>query len=192
MFNLNWMLFNVCLAVLPVLFGYFLLKSNSKILKVCFGLLWLLFLPNTIYLITDVIHFLNQWGRVDGIFKVGLVLQYVVLEIVGFVTFILALRPFEEMLVRFQVQKSNQILLLILFNFFIAFGMVLGRIERLHSWYVFTEFTSVIDAVVETMTSFEHLGLFMLFGLFCNFFYFLFRDPISHSTIKFLRNIVKY
>ncbi len=170
------MLFNSELALLAVLFGMLFLYFKKGFLHYFFGVLWLLFLPNTIYMITDMIHLLRQWGRVDDSIKVILLVQYFLLEVVCFATYLYGMVPFEKQLLKRKLNERQKIMLIIAFNFLIAFGMVLGRIERINSWDVFVNPMSVLYSAYITLTSHFHLMLFVLFGLFTNFFYFLFRD----------------
>lgn len=190
-FNISWMSFNIFLAVVPVVLAYIFIKSQHKPLKVITGILWLLFLPNTIYLFTDMLHILYQWEMVRGWERVVVALQFAILQIVGFVTFILSFRPFEVILKWLRYNEKKKLWATILFNFLIAFGIVLGRVERVNSWDVFVGHERILQAVINIFTSIELIGLTILFGLFCNFFYFLFRDPIFHSTYKLKNSLAK-
>lgn len=185
------MIFNCILAFLAVFFGNLFLRGKSKYTKWIFGVLWILFLPNTIYLLTDMVHIIYQWAYVSGLDKVLLIMQFTILQIIGFVTFIFALAPYEHILGKLRIVKRKKLWALIGFNFLIAFGMVLGRIERLNSWDVFVNLDKVFTSVINSLTSFEHLGLLLLLGLFCNFFYFLFRDPIYRINEKLIKLWVK-
>lgn len=191
LFNFSWMAFNVFLAVIPVVLAYIFIKTHNTPVKILTGILWLLFLPNTIYVFTDMLHMLNQWGKLHGWEKVAVVLQFAVLQVIGFVTFILAFRPFEVILKWLRYNEKKRLWATIVFNFLIAFGLVLGRVERVNSWDVFVGSERIIEAVVNIFTSPELIGLTILFGLFCNFFYFLFRDPIFRSTNKLRGSWVK-
>lgn len=170
------MLFNSELALMAVLFGFLFLYYKKGFFHYFFGLLWLLFLPNTIYMITDMIHLLRQWGRVDEQIKVVLLVQYFLLEVVCFATYLYGMIPFEKLLLKWRLREDQKVWMIIAFNFLIAFGMVLGRIERINSWDVFVAPMNVIYSAYNTLTSPFHLFLFLLFGLFTNLFYFLFRD----------------
>src|SRR2546429_6176605 len=48
--NISWMGWNVFLALIPPIFGWLLLITRQKVLKVAFALTWFFFLPNTLYL----------------------------------------------------------------------------------------------------------------------------------------------
>jgi uncharacterized membrane protein len=68
-------------------------------------------------------------------------------------------------------------------NSLIGYGMVLGRVLRVNSWQVITAPSEVLRATVEVFTSFNLILLTILFALFVNFFYFLFRGSVK----KFFR-----
>jgi uncharacterized membrane protein len=182
-YNLSWMLFNLYLALLPLLFGLLFFKFHNKILRLIFGLLWLLYLPNSIYVVTDIIHLVRQWDMVQHTDRILLIFQYSLLEYIGLGAFLFAVGSFEGVL-KDSAWKKNTVSLLILLNFFIAFGMVLGRVERLNSWEVFTAPDKVVDSGIHVLTSPELLFLIVLFGLFANFFYFLFRKPVMKIFSK--------
>jgi uncharacterized membrane protein len=190
-FNLKWMMFNCFLALLAVVFAYLFVKAKNSVWKTITGVLWLLFLPNTIYMFTDMMHILYQWELVQGWEKAVVAVEFAVLQLVGFVTFILAFRPFEVILTWLRYNEKKRVWSTILFNFVIAFGIVLGRVERVNSWDAFVAGDRLLNAVLNVFTSPELIGLTILFGLFCNFFYFLFRDPIFNSTVKLRSSLAR-
>lgn len=184
LFNVKWMVLNAMLAILPVLLGHFFLNAKAKSLKIFFGLFWVLFLPNTVYVFTDLKHILYQWQQVDMLAQFFLLLQYMILEFIGLVTFILAFHPAERVVEQVAHLKKRRVSLIIAFNFLVAFGMVLGRVERLNSWELFTQPMKVIGSAWHVLTSLDLLGLTILFGLFCNFVYFLFHETVLYDAKK--------
>lgn len=185
-YNDSWMLYNCFLALLPVGFGFLFILFKNPLLKILSGILWVLFLPNTIYIFTDLVHFLNQWSITHPLLSILLLLQYIILVIVGIVTFFIALFPFEKMVLTKKKFKQEKAVFLIVFNFFIAFGMVLGRVERINSWDVFIHPLKVLNSAFTVFTSLDLLTVMILFGLFCNFLYFLFRKKfLSYITVYF-------
>ena len=187
LYNLTWMIFNCLLAVIPILFGYFFLATNNIFYKLLSGFLWLIFLPNTIYIFTDLIHIFEQWDKVASYDRPLLLLQYILLEAIGLSSFIMAMKPFEKFINGLKLKKNNRVWIVILFNFLIAFGMVLGRVQRVNSWDIFLSYEKVSTSIVQAVTTPQYVGLIVLFGLFCNFFYFLFKDSLYRATVKMMR-----
>ncbi|HWY78937.1 MAG TPA: DUF1361 domain-containing protein [Candidatus Sulfotelmatobacter sp.] len=185
-YNISWMIYNCFLALLAVVFGFLSFEMKNKIFLVFFVIIWLLFLPNTIYIFTDLEHLIFQWKYVHMPLLLIVILQYIVLEIVGITTFLLAFLPFEKGIKTSTLFKKRKTGVIITFNFLIAFGMVLGRVERINSWEVFTSPIKVIASAMHVLTTLDLIGLTILFGLFCNFIYFLLRDPFLKLVKEYL------
>jgi uncharacterized membrane protein len=179
-YNFNWMTFNIFLAIVPVFTGWLLYLAKRRIVQMLYGLIWFVFLPNSIYLFTDLINLINQWNKVGGPERLVFLFQYGILVFFGFITYILALYPFELFLSRFKFHKDsiNSTNIIIIINFIIGFGITLGRVERLNSWDLISAPMNVVKSSINIITSYELLILTILFGLFGNFLYFLFKKPL--------------
>ncbi len=181
-FNAIWMTLNICLAFIAVVCGWLTLKLSAKPLKIFFLFAWLLFIPNTIYMVTDILHFQGQFAVVLGIDKVILILEYFVLVLLGPITFVLAMYPIEQAARKHHKKlrdKTTITTTLIVINFIIAFGVVIGRVQRTNSWEVFTNTQKVIQDSIHTITSKELLLLVIFFGLVNNIVYFSFRKLVK-------------
>lgn len=178
--NVGWMSANISLGIAAVLFGWFAFKTKSPALKIIFYFLWLLFVPNTTYMLTDIIHFQKQFLLLGGFNKAILILQYIFLILAAFVTFLFAMYPFEKTLTKIYRKNTSLIwLLLFITNFVVAFGLVIGRIQRTNSWEVFTNLAKVIKDSINVLTSVELVILVVFFGIFNNLIYFLLRRYIK-------------
>ena len=185
-YNDGWMIYNCFLALIAVGLGFLALEVKGKYLKFFIGLLWFIFLPNTIYIFTDLEHFIQQWQYIHASFRPLLVLQYTIFEAIGIITFLFSVFPFEKIISVVGFFKKKKIQWLIVFNFLVAFGMVLGRVERINSWEVFTNPIAVVTSAFNVFLSFNLIGLTLLFGLACNFIYFIFRERTLRFVKKFL------
>jgi uncharacterized membrane protein len=100
------------LHVVPALFAVIAallyLWAEQIYVKVILGVLWLLLLPNTIYILTDLGHLVHQWGSGNLLHRTAWILQYILLGIIGLVTYL------------------------------VAFGVVLGKTGYINSYVVFT------------------------------------------------------
>lgn len=181
------MTLNIFLALIAVVLGTVAYRVNNKIVKFLLGVLWLLFLPNTIYLFTDLINLIKQWGHTDFFQRLVLIFQYSVLQAFGFVTFILGLYPFEKYLRTSHIVKVAKIdTVIIVLNFVVAFGITLGRVERINSWDVFQNPIKVINSSLHILSSFELLGFTILFAVFSSISYLLLRKPIVRYFSTYL------
>ena len=175
--NIHWMGFNVFLALIPLAFGWLILKTRQKVLKVVYALIWFFFLPNTLYLITDLLHIFWQWHRMHPAGQIVLALQYITLVLIGLVTFILALYPVEKALLSSSWPKKKSLVpvLIIITNFFLGLGIVLGRVQRINSWDILVDIPKVVTASINIFTSPELILFVLFFALFANVYYFLCR-----------------
>ena len=169
-------------AILAVVFAFLYLRTKWIYLKVLWGLLWLLLVPNTAYIFIDVKRITLHWSSVSTEIRTALVIQYTILEIIGLVTYLLAMLPLEMILRTRYFSKKQQIITIILFNFLIGFGIVLGRTGYTNSYVVFTQPMKVLFAVIHIATSFNMLVLAVVFGILCDCIYFIFRNILLHRT----------
>ena len=168
---------NSLLALIPILFGWLMLKTRQTLLQVAFALMWFSFLPNTLYILTDLRYLPEQWTAMNHFGKMALALQYLIYELLGLSSFLLALYPMEKTLALSHWREHKLLLpfLLITVNFFIGFGMVLGRVQRLNSWDIFIDAPKVMHASFHIVSSSELMLFVVLFGCFANALYFVFR-----------------
>lgn len=176
--NTYWMSFNMALAVIPVILGFLLFFTKNKISRLFIGLLWLLFLPNTIYIILDLFHLFETWYEVTGALRIVLLLQYLVLLLVGLVTYFYSLYPV-ELVWHKKVRKKKQLFIeLVILNFLIGFALVLGNIERVNSWDALMNMQFVISSSIEILTTFPLLILAVCYGILSNLVYFTIKKPM--------------
>lgn len=122
------MLWNILLAWIAVFLGWLVYKSRNQIWRKFLSLVWILWLPNTIYLVTDIKYF-----RMD---KTTTLLH----EIVFFSLFSLLgilLYYFAVYLVWLKYKFSKKWLIFI--TGIAIIGVIIGRVLRWNSWDVFTD-----------------------------------------------------
>ncbi len=184
-FNLDWMVFNIILATIGAGLGYIFLYTRQPFLKFILFFFWILFLPNTIYLLTDLQHLREQFFRIENEYKFILVSQYVFLVFFGIVSFIVGLWPLERFILSFKTKERKQISFysIILMNFLIGVGVVLGKELRTHSWYVFTDFGRVVADIRLFISTPIYVIFAFSFGILGNLIYFAFNNKFA----KYLR-----
>ena len=96
--NINWTSLNILLACLGVLFGLLFVYTRNWWLKMPLFILWLLFVPNTIYLVTDLQHFPRQfYAATTWIEQTVLFIQYCLLFAFGIVTYLFGMYPLQRL-----------------------------------------------------------------------------------------------
>ncbi len=186
--NLPWMTTNILLALIPVYAGFLFTQTRNIIFKVLFGIMWLAFVPNTIYILTDLIHLPRQLSRLPHSVAPLLFLEYFLLEFIGIVCFILAIYPVERYVVSsLKKYRLKSVHFIISLNFLIAFGVTLGRFQRTNSWELLTNFSRVVEDVIQIVTTPLMLLFILLFGVTANLIYYLFRDSIKAEVVMLLK-----
>lgn len=191
--NFNFIWINSLLAAIAVLFGWLMSKADSAFAKIWTGFLWLLFLPNTIYILTDVSHLFEDLPKVDNVFKLILTLQYAFFAIFGIITFIVATYFFQRLLEgksagrRKKGIRTSTIVAICILNFIVGFGVVLGGIRRTNSWYIFTNPSRVLEDVLSLIYSQELLILSLGVGLLANLIYLITAETVSTWGKKHLK-----
>jgi uncharacterized membrane protein len=179
---LSFLLWNLFLAWLPYYFSNHLLnyhqqeKAGWKLL-VLFGL-WLLFFPNSPYIITDLFHLTNHkempiWYDLALIFTVawnGLILGFLsLIQIHHFLNY------------KFGQHKSWFIIAAI--QLLCAYGIYLGRYERYNSWDIVTNPVSLMNDILALCCSpISHpktIGVTLVFSVLL---------MLSYLTLYFLTN----
>ena len=130
---LSWNLF---LAWIPLLLAVWLkfLTDRRKIptwKEVAVGLLWLLFLPNSFYLMTDLIH-LQSSGEVSLLYDTALIISFVINGLLlGYISLYIVHTLIKKYVSEYTAYWLAQLALLLS-----GFAIYLGRYLRWNTWDV--------------------------------------------------------
>ncbi len=182
------MVFNAVLAFVPIILVVVLRRRLHLIPHLAIFFFWLLFLPNTLYLETDIQHLPVQLLKSDSLIEqLLLLLQFSTLAALGVMTYVYSLEPFAVIFKRLKFPEMKKEVLFILLNYIVSFGVILGKVQRTHSWYIFTDPMRVYHDILRTVTNMELLTWVFVFGSIVNIIFFLFKDyfsPIRNSDKK--------
>jgi len=129
--NLVW---NLLLAWLPLVFAIFAARlRSSRLCFLAFAFLWLLFLPNSPYLVTDLVH-LKPRPPVPFWFDILLVQSFV---LTGLLLGFLSLYLMHRLVSRSCGWRIGWVFTLVMIGL-TGFGIYLGRFEHWNSWDLFT------------------------------------------------------
>jgi uncharacterized membrane protein len=137
-------------------------------------LAWVLFFPNSPYILTDLFH-LGTSSRAPIWFDLILILSYAGTGLLfGFISLI----DLEKILSNF-FSKGKIVFIIISFLFLSGFGIYIGRYLRWNSWDVINNpvplFSDIIHRFGNPMAHPRTWGLTILLGILLNFLYFSFK-----------------
>jgi len=175
-YSFVYILWNLFLAFIPLFVSFIMLKIHkSKYLKLVFipgFLLWLLFIPNAPYLVTDLIH-LGESRTVPILFDTILLFSSAYL---GMIFFFYSLFHMEEIIRKFLSKKWTTVVIagLILL---ISLGIYIGRFLRFNSWDIFINHYSLFKNIwkIFVENSFNNWNVYwftLMFSFFLFFSYF--------------------
>lgn len=142
-----WMLWNITLALIPFFISSLLLlfSNDGKLNKTIFivGMfLWILFIPNAPYILTDFIH-LGTTRSIPILYDIVLLFSSALTGlVVGFYSF-----SHIEKIVSLYYKKTVTYGIMGVFMFLASFGVYLGRFLRFNSWDIFINHTSLVNNI---------------------------------------------
>jgi uncharacterized membrane protein len=151
-------------------------QKQIKKFKMCFLLIvWLLFLPNAPYLLTDFIHLRLsplEWIGFDS-------LMISIFAITGLAFYVVSVQEMKQLCFKHFNQKIVLKSLIIL-PFAVSFGMYLGRVLRWNSWDIlhnpFILFTDVFEIITNPIDNLEAWAFTIFFGLFLKLVYWIYEE----------------
>jgi uncharacterized membrane protein len=163
--NMRWMTWNLFLAFIPLVLSVWLFRSKrggSWFWWLGF-LSFYAFLPNAPYLLTDIIHFINDIRRIHSVWMITLVLIpiYFVVIFGGFEAYVISLINLGHYLHR--IGKSKWIFTVELITHALcAVGIYWGRFLRFNSWDLITQPDAIITKGIEEILGKEPLIIIAL------------------------------
>jgi uncharacterized membrane protein len=162
----NWILWNLFLAFIPLALSFWLFRQPSWPKNfisrrfIVAGLWWvglavfIAFLPNAPYLLTDIIHLIQATRGINSIWTITLVVIPVhLLAIVsGFEAYVIALINQGKFLHRMGLAKYILPAELFL-HVLSSIGIYLGRFRRYNSWDIVTTPQTVLHGTLDDLTS---------------------------------------
>ncbi len=115
-------------------------------------LVFILFLPNAPYVLTDIIHLIRQIRYNYSVWTISLALipQYLVFMFIGFEAYVLSLIYLERYLYQ-QGWKQYRWVAELTIHALSAIGIYLGRFQRFNSWDIITNPDVLIRSLVDNL-----------------------------------------
>ncbi len=191
-----WLIWNLFLGLLPLFFiNVFknLYETNkSTLLCLVFFLLWLLFFPNSIYIITDFIHLQSNvfyehikinngygvFSNYQTIYTKDISIWLKLLSIsLSYVLSTLAAIKSLDMVMDFLKKRFNSIvsyIFLLIISLLTGIAIYIGRFLRFNSWDVFNVF-KIIKTLVADFSIFQ-IQFILSFSAYTLFIYILYKS----------------
>lgn len=155
-FELLAMAWNILLATIPwviaICIGRLWQKTKfakllDKIFAVILGFFWLLFIPNSVYIITDIRHLLN-YCPIDSSDQVcvnsaWMIPWFFLYAVVGWIFFVYLLRQMSVLLKQIFNNAIAELFVIAIIPL-ISLGVLLGLINRWNSWDFFSHTFEVL------------------------------------------------
>ncbi len=140
-------IWNLFLAFIPLTLSFYLfrLAATRNFIWWLIIIIFLAFLPNAPYILTDSIHIIELSQKCYPWWAIILILipQYILFIIVGFEAYVISLSLLDKYLTNL-IAKKYAILMQAIAHFLCVIGIYLGRFERFNSWDLVTKPGEVI------------------------------------------------
>ncbi|HEY8401254.1 MAG TPA: DUF1361 domain-containing protein [Cytophagaceae bacterium] len=180
----GFLVWNLFLAIVPLYFAsllYLRLNKQSTLISMLWFFFWLLFLPNSSYIITDLIHLKDRPG-IPMWYDALMVFSF---AFTGLLSGVISTYLIHQVLKKYLSTYNCYVTLGLLF-LLSGFGVYLGRVERWNSWDLFLQPVQIIKDSIYMLTKVNAIGMTLGFGLLLCFCYVLFISfiEIKHDTSK--------
>ncbi|MFH1427504.1 MAG: DUF1361 domain-containing protein [Patescibacteria group bacterium] len=150
-------------------------KIYQKLIASFIFLLWLFFIPNAAYIITDVRHLLN-FCPANSYFHVcsanaWQIMLFFIYALVGWVAFVLLLRQMKAYIIKIKNKRVSEIFIWLVIPL-ISFGVLLGLLERWNSWDLFIYPWEILESMLKFITDFDYLKNWLFFTVSLYILYF--------------------
>ncbi|MBO1263660.1 DUF1361 domain-containing protein [Proteiniclasticum sp. SCR006] len=196
------LVWNVFLASLPLVFVQYGMDTEKKWRRAAYLLLWLVFFPNAIYMITDIIHLSNDqmiWSVPVEPYSSESGTRYstelfawsklLVIALGAFYGLLIGMESLSRLYDHIRLKKGMllSVLSVVSVSFVASFGVFIGRFLRFNSWDLMRPMT-LAKEILRSLTgfTFEFSLVYMVFVLtaFVLFRWFRAADPIRSEKVS--------
>ncbi len=170
---LLFLIWNLFLAIIP----YFLSSSihtnffekKKRVQNTIYVIVWLLFIPNTFYILTDFTH-LHFKNTLQFSLDMLIISSF---SFAGFYVGLLSLQHIHQLTAAKYGNKNGQ-LFIVMTSFLSAFGIYLGRVLRFNSWDIISKPMELAYKSIYALLNFETIVYTLQLGIIILISYILF------------------
>lgn len=188
-YPLIYILWNLFLAMIPFFLYSLVLRElkqkNHSLIKISlFAIVWLLFLPNSAYVINDVRHIVSGCQLNENRVCVGetwLIPFFFSYALIGYFIFVWQFRQFRLLVDRY-FNKTVSLLSVPVLMTINTLGLMFGLVERYNSWDVFWRLDKILSSTLDYLLITEKLFNWLIYSLLLLFLYVMGELVISCIT----------
>lgn len=175
----GFLVWNLILSMVPLLISRLLLHHDtSRARFAILAVMWLLFLPNAPYILTDFLHFRTVRAPIPAWFDLLLLASY---SINGLLFALLTLSQMQQALGR-RFGRTTAILLITASAMLSGFGIYIGRYERYNSWDVVSDPFGLFQDAAALLTHMPAVGFTLGYGSLLLILHFFFHVELNQSA----------
>jgi len=176
-------IWNLFLLIIPFFITIFLNKfyqknktftKKNKIILYFSFFIWLIFIPNTAYVIVDVRHIVDYCPYTR--YRVctqnaWMIMFFFLYSIIGWPTMVFLINQMKELIIKIYNKKIADTLILILIPL-IFLGVLLGLLQRWNSWNILSHPWFIFKDIFVYLSNYFYFRnyLFFTFSFFCLYF----------------------
>ncbi len=153
----GWILWNLFLAFIPLVLSFWLFRRHRIVRSPLWWLTYLVyiaFLPNAPYVLTDIIHLIRGTQSGVSVWAIALVFipMHLLAIVLGFEAYVLSLINQSRYL---KLQGAGQYILIseLITHALCSIGIYLGRFRRFNSWELVTDPSNIVVSALDDLTS---------------------------------------
>ena len=166
-----WLNWNLFLALIPLFFAWTFTRTKNIYLKLLYFLLWIGFLPNAPYIVTDFIHLADVGPKSILWYDAIMIFLYTLSGIIVWVG--------STYLIKRNMKFNEWFILFI--GALSGFGLYLGRYIRFNTWDFLTNPLDVFSIIGEIFIYPSRHEPIVLMTLVTTFIFFLFFKLLSYN-----------
>ncbi len=176
---------NLFLVIIPFLLFFYLKdykkktkfkKKGQKYFGILVFLLWLIFIPNTAYIITDMRH-ISYYCPFGSYLKIcvnnaWMIMFFFIYAIIGWISFVYLLREMKEFIGNIYNKIYSNIFIGLMIPL-VSLGVLLGLLNRWNSWDLFIYPIDIIRSSLIYFSDFYYFRNWLIFTIGFYILYFI-------------------
>ena len=175
--NLRWMGWNLFLAIIPMVISLFFFRKSlwnsfnavKIILFISAFSIFYFFLPNAPYVLTDIIHLINQIKRYPNLsynqIIIILIPQYIIFFFLGISFYVIAFQRFLHFLIEYDWNIVIIWAFKVINPVIMSIGIYLGRFYNFNSWEIFSDYENIIGLALNDLSNYYFLFFIIITSL---------------------------